>query len=143
MKTNMTHVSGQTLLSTAAIELFSTQSQPGIFTISFSSTIAKPLWIITMQYAFSFILVALVVDGVLADDSTATKPFVDGYASELSVAPGERVSFHLSSNVGPIDLQIERLGAKRNRSGSEKVSLARLIPSQIKPHRTVANGRPP
>jgi len=41
--------------------------------------------------------------------------FVEGYANQLSYAPGEEVAFHLSSSGGTVAMTIERLGAERER----------------------------
>lgn len=39
--------------------------------------------------------------------------FVEGYAGEVSYAPGEELTLHLSSSASSITLEIARLGAKR------------------------------
>ena len=41
-------------------------------------------------------------------------PFVMGYANRLSCAPGEAVSFHLSSSSKSLSLKIERVGASND-----------------------------
>jgi hypothetical protein len=50
---------------------------------------------------------------VSADQMQPATPFVMGYASQLSCAPGEEISFHLSSSGRTVDLKIDRVGAER------------------------------
>lgn len=58
--------------------------------------------------ALCLIIFAVAGDHQLAADA---KPFVDGYANQLSVTPGEELSFHLSTNCGSVNIKISRLGA--------------------------------
>jgi hypothetical protein len=39
---------------------------------------------------------------------------IEGYASSLSVEPGEKIAFHISSSTSPISVEIARVGAGRD-----------------------------
>ena len=59
---------------------------------------------------------------VFAQDGSRSL-FVDGYTGRLSYAPGEEVSFHVSTSAETFDVEISRLGKERevvwSRSGIE------------------------
>lgn len=48
-----------------------------------------------------------------ADQTQPVAPFVMGYATPLSCAPGEKVTLHLSASSATVDLVVERVGAQR------------------------------
>ncbi len=58
------------------------------------------------------VLTCLLDAQIYADQVQPTELFVAGYASKLSVVPGEELSFHLSSNAATAQIRIERVGAE-------------------------------
>ena len=46
--------------------------------------------------------------------------FIEGYAGQLSVAPGEEVTFHVSTGAAKFDVEIVRLGAQKETVWSRK-----------------------
>ncbi|MSR31609.1 MAG: hypothetical protein EXR99_08900 [Gemmataceae bacterium] len=49
----------------------------------------------------------------MLEKAPAPRPVVEGYTSKISYAPGEKVSFRISCSAKMFDLEIARLGAKR------------------------------
>jgi len=45
--------------------------------------------------------------------ATTANPFIHGYPGKRSFVAGEEVTFHLSTNVGKVDVEIARIGAER------------------------------
>lgn len=52
------------------------------------------------------------IDLVIADQPLPSEPFVYGYTTDLSYAPGDEVEFHLSSSEASVDLTVARLGVE-------------------------------
>ena len=52
--------------------------------------------------------------------ATAANPFIHGYPGKRSYVAGEEVTFHLSTNVGRVDVEIARIGAERKLVWSKK-----------------------
>ncbi|MBX3180429.1 MAG: hypothetical protein KF886_24025 [Candidatus Hydrogenedentes bacterium] len=63
-----------------------------------------------------------------AGADAATPLFIEGYAGQLSVAPGEEVSFHVSSGATKFEAEIVRLGAE-----NETVWIGKDLPGQAHP----------
>lgn len=65
---------------------------------------------------------------VAAEQVQPPAPFVQGYAGQLSVQPGEDVTFHVSTSQPVFSLRIERLGTT-----NEQVYLKEDIPGNMHP----------
>lgn len=61
------------------------------------------------QGAFSALLALILVAPIVA---TAAEPFIQGYPGKRSYLPGDEVTFHLSSNLSNVDIEIARIGAQ-------------------------------
>ncbi|MDP2323955.1 MAG: hypothetical protein Q8N51_07995, partial [Gammaproteobacteria bacterium] len=72
------------------------------------------------------ILVGIITGAAAADE--ARPLFIEGYAGQLSVAPGEEVTFHVSTGAAKFDVEIVRLGAE-----NESVWIQKDIPGQAHP----------
>lgn len=59
------------------------------------------------------VLAVIAVAPVKADQLQPTSPFVLGYASQVSVAAGEEISFHVSGSGKTFDMSVERVGGQR------------------------------
>jgi mono/diheme cytochrome c family protein/glucose/arabinose dehydrogenase len=70
------------------------------------------MWDLLPRMSRSFIRSTLIVL-LVSSFAAAAKPFIHGYPGKRSFVSGEEVSFHLSSNVGTVDVGIARLGAER------------------------------
>ena len=67
----------------------------------------------TVCFAAVTLFVILPLTYTHADQKPPDGLFVAGYASQVSVAPGEEITFHISSSAAQVELTIERLGAER------------------------------
>ena len=71
-------------------------------------------WNTSLRRFDTICLAACIVVGLMfyrnahADRQLPTSVYVDGYANQLSVAPGEEIAFHLSTNANSVSLAIER-----------------------------------
>lgn len=63
--------------------------------------------------------------------------FIEGYANEISVAPGDEVAFHMSSSAPTFSAEITRLGSKNRVVWSKADLPAQLVPV---PEDASANG---
>ncbi len=63
-----------------------------------------------LGYSLVMLFTLEVANHAPADQALPAGPFVEGYTNQLSVAPGEAVSFHLSSSSKQVALKISRLG---------------------------------
>ena len=61
--------------------------------------------------AFTGLLLAMNLLNANADQMQPAAPFVLGYANQISYAPGEEVSLHLSSSCQTVDILIQRIAA--------------------------------
>ena len=68
-------------------------------------------WIAT----FALAIVAGAVSPCLADQKLPDSPFVFGYAGQVSVAAGEDIGLHLSSNQPSVSIVIDRIGKEKQR----------------------------
>ena len=69
----------------------------------------------TKHLALLFGLLCMVHDRAHADQKPPEGLFVHGYASHVSIAPGEEIAFHLSSSASTAELVIERQGIKKEK----------------------------
>jgi len=84
----------------------------------------------------STLFLVLAVSLCRADQQQPAAPFVLGYADQLSVVPGESISFHLSSSGEKVDIVIERLGGDKKQV-FEKLGVAcstQPIPDRASSH---------
>ncbi|MFP6584715.1 MAG: N,N-dimethylformamidase beta subunit family domain-containing protein [Candidatus Hydrogenedentota bacterium] len=74
----------------------------------------KQLSALFRHYLSTLILFIGLLTGLVAYAAPADAPwiFIEGYAGQLSVAPGEEVTLHVSTSVTKYDVEITRLGAK-------------------------------
>ena len=65
-------------------------------------------------------LLSVVPLGVAAAMGEASPLFIEGYAGQLSVTPGEEVSLHVSTGSAKFDVEVTRLGAENEVVWTEK-----------------------
>lgn len=87
--------------------------------------------------AFVFLIACCgIMSGAAADQKQPSGPFVAGYCDQLSYAPEETVSLHVSASHHSVSLHVERLGAKSDRLlefGLQEV-VAQPIPDRASSH---------
>jgi putative membrane-bound dehydrogenase-like protein len=64
--------------------------------------------------------VTMLVASAFTSVATANNPFIHCYPGNRSYVAGEEVTFHLSTNVGKVDVEIARIGAERKLVWSKK-----------------------
>lgn len=64
----------------------------------------------------------------LADQKPPEGLFVHGYANQTSVAPGDEITFHLSSSAPHVDMILERLGGEKEKVWEQKDIAASVQP---------------
>lgn len=75
------------------------------------------------------VLVGMTFRGtVRADQQLPTSLYVDGYANQLSVVPGEELAFHISTNAATVSLVIERIGLASTRVLAQEAIPGRQYP---------------
>ncbi len=60
-------------------------------------------------------LAAMAATRAEAEQVQPAAPFILGYANQVSVAPGEEISFHVSASGKAFDMVVERVGAERTK----------------------------